>query len=385
MTADGGAGAASLNEYLARTTGQQEATMTDRERILRTFRGEPVDHVCWQPRLEHWFRYRQKTGTMPERYEGIDLFGVYDDLGCSVRYAGRPLVFEYEKCALRVEGDETGRTTSYETPMGTLTEVIHYGEEGTSGHRSKFPVETLDDIEVMEYFLADQRVRFDNDAFADIEQRLGERGVCQFYFPRSPLMRLIINYVGFEDTIYMLHDEPERAEQFMAHMERCDDDLFDVLCESPTRILNFGDNIDAWLTPPPLFERYLIPVYERRCEQLHAAGKFTHIHMDGALKPLLPYLAKLPHHGIEAPTPLPQGDVELERLCDAMGEKIMLDGIPCVHFLPDFPLQELEECVATLLERQAPRLILGISDEISPPGEIERVRRVTQIIEESSA
>ncbi|MGM0494111.1 MAG: uroporphyrinogen decarboxylase family protein [Armatimonadota bacterium] len=359
--------------------------MTDRERVLRTFAGEPVDRVCWQPRLEHWFRYRQKTETMPDRCAGMDLFDLYDDLGCSVRYAGRPLVFEHDECSLRVEGDEDGRVTYYETPIGTLTEVLHYGEEGTSAHRSKFPVETLEDIPVMEYFLSDERVRFDVQQFHAIERRLGDRGVCQFYFPRTPLMRLIINFVGFEETIYLLHDAPERAEQFLRHIERCDDAMFDALCESPAQIVNFGDNIDAWLTPPPLFERYLLPVYKRRCEQLHAAGKFTHIHMDGALGPLLPYLADLPQHGIEAPTPLPQGDVELEELCEAMGDKIMLDGIPCVHFLPDFSLSELEDCVETLLQLQAPRLILGISDEISPPGDIERVRRVTEMVEEGGA
>jgi uroporphyrinogen-III decarboxylase len=357
--------------------------MTDRERVLNTFAGEPVDRVCWQPRLEHWFRYREKTGTMPEQLAGLDLFGVYDDLGCSVRYAGRPLVFEYEECALRHEVGEDQQVFYYETPLGTLTEVLRRGEEGTSSHRAKFPVQTLEDMEVMEYFLSDQRASFDVEQFASIERRLGDRGVCQFYFPRSPLMRMIINYVGFEQTIYLLHDEPERTEQFMAHMERCDDQMFDVLCDSPVQILNFGDNIDGWLTPPPLFERYLIPIYERRCEQLHAAGKFTHIHMDGALKPLLPYLADLPQHGIEAPTPLPQGDVELEELCEAMGDKIMLDGIPCVHFLPNFPVNELEECVETLLDLQGPRLILGISDEISPPGDIERVRMVTEMVQGS--
>ncbi len=354
--------------------------MTDRERVMRTFQRRPIDRVCWQPRLEHWHNYRHKLGTLPDRYLDADLFDVYDDLGCSVRYAGRPLVFEYEECSLRTEGDESGRVTHYDTPIGTLTEVLRYGEHGTSAHRSKFPVETLDDIEVMEYFLADERVRFDHEQFRAIEQRLGDRGVCQFYFPRSPLMRLIINLVGFERTIFLLHDHPERAERFMRHIEHCDDQLFEVLCASPTRILNFGDNIDAWLTPPPLFERHLMPVYERRCEQLHAAGKFTHIHMDGALRDLLPFLSRLPHHGIEAPTPLPQGDVTLEELRDAFGDKIMLDGITCVHFLPQFTETELVEFTVRLLDLFAPNVILGISDEISPPGDIERVRLVSEVV-----
>ncbi len=354
--------------------------MTDRERILRTYEGRAVDRPCWQPRLEHWYAYRKTTGTLPERYRDMELLEVYDDLGCSVRYAGRPLRLEGEKTRLRVEHFEGGRRTFYETPIGTLTEVAHFGEEGTSAHISRFPVQTIEDMEVMEYFLSDQRFTFDMEAFEAIERRLGDRGVCQFYFRRSPLMRLIINYVGFEATIYLLTDERERTEQFMAHMERCDDHLFDLLCDSPVRILNFGDNIDGWLTPPPLFERYLMPVYEKRCEQLHAAGKFTHIHMDGALKPLLPYLAELPHHGIEAPTPLPQGDVTLEEMHDALGDKICIDGIPCVHFLPGFPESELIECTERLMELFEGRLILGISDEISPPGDIERVRLVSELV-----
>jgi hypothetical protein len=355
--------------------------MTDRECVLGVFEGRPVDRVCWQPRLEHWYSYRVKTGTLPERYEGAELFDLYDDLGCGVRYAGRPLTFESDRCSVRTEHDEAGYTRYLETPLGTLTEVLQYGEEGTSGHRAEFPVKTLDDIEIMEYFLSDQRVSFDNEQFEAIEAQLGDRGVCQFYFPRTPLMRLIVEFIGFEQTIYLLHDHRDRVEQLMQHIERCDDQLFDALCASPARIINFGDNIDAWLTPPPLFERYLLPIYERRCEQLHAAGKFTHIHMDGALGPMLPYLARMPQHGIEAPTPLPQGDVELEQLCDAMGDKIMLDGIPCLYFLPGYAIEELEAFTLRLLELQAPRLILGISDEISPPGDIERVRRVGEIVE----
>jgi len=355
--------------------------MTDRERILATFRGEPTDRIVWQPRLEHWYHYNRKMGSLPERYAEMELVEVYDDVGCSIRYAGRPLRVSYDKCNLRSELCDAGRVTYYETPIGTLTEVIQYGEHGTSAHRAKFPVERLEDIPVMEYFLADERWEFDDEQFESIEERLGDRGVCQFYFSRTPLKRLIINFMGFENTIYMLTDHRERMDQFLAHIERCDDHLFDALAASPVQILNFGDNIDAFLTPPPLFERYLMPVYERRCEQLHAAGKFTHIHMDGNLRPLLPLLSRLPQHGIEAPTPLPQGDVTCEELAEAMGGKIMIDGVTCLHFLPQYSYEELAEFVLRLVDLFAPGCILGISDEISPPGDIEKVRMVSEIVE----
>jgi hypothetical protein len=355
--------------------------MTDRERIMRTFRREPLDRVVWQPRLEHWYNCNKQWGTLPEQYRDMELFELYDELGCSIRYAGRPLRFTYEKCSVRTEATPQGRTTLYETPIGTLTEVHRSGEDGCSSYHAKFPIERLEDIPVMEYLLSDERVEFDQEAFEAIEARLGPRGVCQFYFPRSGLKRLIINFIGFEDTIYLLNDHRERMEQFLKHIERCDDQLFEVLCDSPVQILNFGDNIDAFLTPPPLFERYLLPHYERRCEQLRGAGKFTHIHMDGHLRPLLPLLSRLPQDGIEAPTPLPQGDVTPEELREAVGDKIILDGLTCLHFLPEYSYQELEEFTLRLLDLFAPNVILGISDEISPPGDIEKIRLVTEIVE----
>ncbi len=42
--------------------------------------------------------------------------------------------------------------------------------------------------------------------------------------------------------------------------------------------------------------------------------------------------------------------------------------------------ETLVECVAECIERFAPRLILGISDEISSTGDIERIRLVGEFV-----
>jgi len=67
------------------------------------------------------------------------------------------------------------------------------------------------------------------------------------------------------------------------------------------------------MDPPPIWRAHLAPYYRRRVAQLQAAGKWVHIHVDGAMKPLLPHLRDCPWDGIEAATPLPQGDVTLDR------------------------------------------------------------------------
>ena len=78
-----------------------------------------------------------------------------------------------------------------------------------------------------------------------------------------------------------------------------------------------------------------------------------------------------------APSTAPQ-----EQVRDALGSLILVDGIPCTDFLPAEPIEGLVENTRKCIEYFAPRLVLGISDEISPVGDIERVRLVTRLCAE---
>ncbi len=120
--------------------------------------------------------------------------------------------------------------------------------------------------------------------------------------------------------------------------------------------------------------------------KLHSAGKFCHAHWDGDTKPLLPFAKETGLDGIEAITPKPQGDVTLEEVKAALGDEMFLiDGLPAVYFDETFSVETLVECTHRLIELFAPKLILGISDEISSTGDIERVRLVKQIVDEYNA
>ena len=151
---------------------------------------------------------------------------------------------------------------------------------------------------------------------------------------------------------------------------------------APVQLLNLGENIDAHMDPPPIWKNHLLPYYRKRTRQLHAAGKFVFIHIDGAMKPLLPHMQDCPWDAIEAATPLPQGDVTLEEIKESLGDLILLDGIPAIYFLPSYPVETLIECAKQVVDMFHPRLILGISDEIPPDGDIERVRLVGELVKE---
>ncbi|MCL4407313.1 MAG: uroporphyrinogen decarboxylase family protein, partial [Thermotogae bacterium] len=164
------------------------------------------------------------------------------------------------------------------------------------------------------------------------------------------------------------------------------DDSYDSLFEElikhkdKVKIVNFGENIDVEMLSPTYFERYLIPYYEKRSNQLRKAGIYTHIHIDGHFKPILKYLKDLPFDGLEALTPLPQGDCSLEEMKEALGDKILLDGIPALVFLPSYSEEYFQETVEKVINLFYPKLVLGISDEIpegAPEESVERVRWVS--------
>jgi hypothetical protein len=119
---------------------------------------------------------------------------------------------------------------------------------------------------------------------------------------------------------------------------------------------------------------------------LHQAGKFVCSHWDGDTRPLLPYARETGLDGIEAITPWPQGDVALEEVRQALGDEMfLLDGIPAIYFDDTFSIETLESCTHRLIDLFAPKLVLGISDEISSTGDLERIRVVGEIVDRHNA
>jgi hypothetical protein len=86
---------------------------------------------------------------------------------------------------------------------------------------------------------------------------------------------------------------------------------------------------------------------------------------------------------IEAITPFPQGDVSLKEVKEALGDTMfLLDGLPAVYFDETYTVETLLDCTHRLIELFAPKLVLGISDELSSQGDIERVRLVGEVVDE---
>lgn len=358
--------------------------MTFRERHLAIFRRDPVDRVLWQPRLEHWYAVHTRNGSLPDRYRGMGHFELYDELNCSPRtyFMFNPCFKTIQEGDVESSGEQVGDThvSTVRTPVGELRTA--HRNIGSSHMTVEYLIKTPADMRVQQYLLEHQRVEFDEELFRRRDAELGDRAAPTCYLPRINIQRLFINLMGFENTIYALHDWPDETRALIEAINQADDQFYEAVKASPIEIVNFGDNVDGNMLAVPHFQEFVQPYYRQRAAELRAAGKHCHPHWDGAIKTILPFCRDCGFDGFEALTPEPQGDVTIEQIKDALGDDLILvDGIPCTHFLPQHSYREVEDFTLKLLNMFAPNLVLGISDEISPPGDIEKVRLISEIVE----
>jgi Uroporphyrinogen decarboxylase (URO-D) len=353
--------------------------------------GKANGKIIWQPRIGCWYHDKCFAGEpLPEPYGDMSLPDIYRSLNCSAR------IYTYNACFKAVEDpavtvtkrelNATDVETTFETPVGKQVRVDRRTPNSPSPIHVKWEITTEEELRAAIWRTERRTWRWDQKAFEWVTNEWGDLGAPTIFMPRVNIQDLYINTMGTEAAIYALYDWPDLLKAYFDALDTCHERLMGVINESPIDIINFGDNLHAGILPPRLFEEHVLPAYRRRCEVLHRGGKFVHSHWDGDVKGLLPFAKDTGLDGIEAITPQPQGDVTLEEVKDALGDDLyLLDGIPAVYFDTTFPVSVLEECTHKIINLFAPKLVLGISDEISSTGDIERVRIVGNIVDEYNA
>lgn len=353
--------------------------------------GRAGGRIIWQPRIECWFHDKRLAGEpLPAPYTGMSRPEVYRALGVSARiYAFNRCFLSEEDPAVRHyqrELNDTDTEYVWETPLGVQKAVERRSPGSTYRKPLKWPIADEADMKVAAWREAHRTWRFDPERFDQVRKEWAGLGAPTIFLPRVTVQKLYIDEMGVEAGILALMDYPDTCQAYFEALNASHERLIDVVNASLVEIVNFGDNVHAGTLPPTYFRQYVLPTYQRRCELLHAAGKFVSAHWDGDCRPLLPFARETGLDGIEAVTPRPQGDVTLEETRDALGDSMfLLDGIPAILFDRTFSEQTLTDCARRAIDLFAPNLILGISDEISSTGDIERIRLVSEIVDAYNA
>ncbi|MBM4048888.1 MAG: hypothetical protein FJ279_27620 [Planctomycetes bacterium] len=368
--------------------------MTRKELNLAIFEGK-ANRVLWQPRLETWINHHASHGTLPPRFRDMNNLQIYDALRCSIRYGASAGIDRFEKRDDLVRISEQHPSHSVErvrTPVGELTTVyrdIWDGNRRVNHRIEDFPVKTAQDLRVATDLINRQQFQANPEAFEKAAKNVGHRGEPTIFLTSSGFTDLIKWWCGLVGTYYLLNDHPTEVEAFLEACDRRDERMITEALKLPCRLFNLGDHATNEFTPPPILKKYLMPRWQRIAGRLHAAGRFVHTHWDGHSKLMLPYLRDTRLDGAEALTPAPMGDMTLDEIKKAVGhgldQMVVLDLLPAIDFLPNHSTKDLLDFARRVIDMFAPRLILGISDEISQPGQIEKVEAVTELVDKVCA
>ncbi|MGN1098704.1 MAG: uroporphyrinogen decarboxylase family protein [Christensenellales bacterium] len=354
---------------------------------LDIFEGKAGKKVLFQPRINCWYDDKVFLGQdLPGELKGCSAVEMYKKLNVSNR------IYDYYGCFekqhdknVKFTCKELGKREMmfiYDTPVGSVNMILRGNDSNPGMYYKKWLLETPEDIRVQTYIEEGTTYRFNEDMYNELYAKWGTIGAPTMYICRTPIQECFVETMGVENTIYALYDDEDLMEKYFRAKEDANLRMIDEINKSPIRIINYGDNIHCGITSPDLFEKYIIPVYAGRYDKLKSAGKFIHSHWDGDIKSILKYAQCCYLDGIEAMTPFPQGDVSVDEIIDALGDKmILLDGIAALLFNNTYPIEQLDEQVETLISKMAGRLILGISDEMPSSGDIERVKHVRDIVE----
>lgn len=365
--------------------------MTPQERIQTVYEGRVPDQVPLLLDLSHWYKRNHE---------------VFFDLS-GFRAVEQPLVDLHKKCsaAMYVETgshfdiyytDDTVRSsawtdaqgvfhTKYETPLGTIAEERVFSPESYSYHIKKWLVESVADLQVLQYALSRRRARPRFDRYQAWMEAAGDLGYLYTFLSYSGLGFLISRYMGVEKTILLMYDQPELFATFVRTVNEVNLNLLDDIIDGPFRVLIVGDNHDSQVQSPGVFKTYTFEYYQEIARRLHSRGKYMAVHVDGEMRGLLRLLDECGVDCIDAATPAPMFTLTPLQARQEAGDRMILSGgIPATVFGCTGSDREFVETVKRWLElrMKSPRLFLAAGDQVPIDAPWHRIEMLVDLVQQ---
>jgi len=362
------------------------------ERILAVFSRKKPDVMPWFADLTYWYAAQVYRAELPPRYAGESgKIRLFKDLGCGsheelLNLPGELTYYDVK----RINSAEKRRDGTiiyeegYSTPVGSIVAVRKFIPQSVSSAYLKYPVSTRQDLRVLQHIHKNQEFKPDFSLQYDRLKNWKGVGFVSSVPPRTPFQRLVVIWAGLVNTVKLLMREPEEVEETVYIMAESDEPIYEAICESPAPGVYFGENITSEAITPWMFKKYHTPYYKKRAAQLHAAGKYIFVHVDGTLRGVLPLMEETDVDCAQSMTPAPVGDVPVEKLRELAGPNIILwGGLPGVYFSHLYPKKTLREMALKVIQHhlEGHKFILGVADQVPPDGDVSRVKTVTGLVE----
>jgi hypothetical protein len=363
--------------------------MTERERLIKVLKDETPDRVPWFADLGHW--YRAESG------EKWDLFKVSN---CTEEIANLhrevkagwyievgSLHEEYYEDGVAREKELKGDISVevYRTPIGEIRMERKWSPSSYSWDITKHMVENINDLKILLYATERKKYKPKYENWETIEKVGSDIGLGFPGIAYTGLGSLMSYYMGVENTIYALYDEPELMGKYINTYNSKHLELVKLYCSSPAPHILFSDNLSGDVQPPPIFKKYSYEHYKNIADLLHKSGKTVSAHLDGLLNNIIGIVAECGIDVADACTPKPSGDLTPGEIRKQAGDKVILmGGISPVMWLPETSEKDFVNHVKEWLElrKHNSRLVQSAGDQVPPGTDIKRIKLVYEIVEE---
>jgi hypothetical protein len=365
--------------------------MTNRERILAIMAGQNPDAIPWIARLSIWYEAHRRRGTLPDKYEGWSLREIERDLGMGTPGRnGRVFHTELRNIAVRTQERGNNIVTEYHTAVGTVFTVHRRStilEQGGISYRMlvEHMIKGPGDYPVVEYIIQHTEITPTYEEYLAYEEEVGVDGVPLVDIGPDPMYRILRELVGFNNAFFHLYDYPDCVSRLFEVLKEHALEVQRVVLDSPAKLILHGTHFDSQMTPPYLFEEYMVPYFQPFAERLHQHGKVLACHADADTSLLLDLIIQAGFDMAECFVTAPMVPVTLQQARGAFGNKVIIwGGIPSTLLCDPVSDKEFEEYMINLFRTIAPgdAFILGVADNVMAEAKLERIERVSEMVKE---
>ena len=360
-----------------------------RTAFLELLKGEQPDEIVWTADISYWMEGRRRDGTYDPDWDTEEGYlRLHRRLGI-FPYVYYPKFFAFaahHDDSVRISFEQSGNVNRrrIQTPAGDLIEESTYLPESCCGACTKHAVESAADLDVLLYVLNHRRLipAYLDDYAQRLSMWEAYDGVPAIGLPRSPLSCFCYEWVGVENMVYLVADHEDKVRAALQLMNRQEEPILDAVCRAGLPVVHFPDNLTSE-TLTGLYDAFMAPGHRRRIGRLHEAGVCCAVHLDGAVKGLLPKLAAAGFDAVEALTPKPTGDIDMAEMRALVGSRrvILWGGVPGAMFAPPYTWDDMERHVEQLRSSwKGCPFIVGVADQVPPDGDIEFCRKIAHLL-----
>ena len=364
--------------------------MNDRQRMDAILDGQPPDRIPWIPRMEIWYAACNRTGTMPRQWQGQSLRQIERALGVGTpARGGRVYETHTDGVDVTVSREGSRHITEYHTPVGSVRQVRDNSDEGAElglpGLCTEHVLKGPSDYRVWEWIVQQRTYSPAYDAYRAYDADIGGDGLPMVGAGGNPFYDFLQDLAGYNNAYYQLADHPREIEHLLAVMTEVQrEQLWPIVADSPAKLLINGAHLSSQLTPPPVFEKYILPYYDEFMPLMHAAGKKVAMHADADATAILALIERAGWDMVECFVTAPMVPLTLANAREAWGDRVIIwGGLPCVMLEPHVKEEDFRQYVRGILDAVAPgdAFILGVADNVMPTSLIDRIAWVSEQVE----